>query len=145
MGRAGLVEDDDFDNWASIRWRGAVTSAIRGKRGQAFLKEMQAALDALPAPKLIAHDLITNDGCVCALGAVGKARSMDMDKLDPYDIDTVAGAFGLVDALAREIVYVNDEDGPRKETDEQRYSRVLRWIKSQIIQTSAPSNGGNNG
>jgi hypothetical protein len=50
MGRAGYSED--CDGWALIRWRGAVTSAIRGKRGQAFLREMLDALDALPVKRI---------------------------------------------------------------------------------------------
>lgn len=32
MSRCGY--SDDYDQWALIRWRGAVESAIRGKRGQ---------------------------------------------------------------------------------------------------------------
>lgn len=44
MSRSGY--NDDCDGWALIRWRGAVNSAINGKRGQAFLRELVAALDA---------------------------------------------------------------------------------------------------
>jgi hypothetical protein len=68
MSRSGY--SDDCDQWDMIRWRGAVASSIRGARGQAFLKEMLAALDALPEPKLIAEEL-ESDGAVCAIGAVG--------------------------------------------------------------------------
>ena len=46
MSRSGY--GDDIGQWDLIRWRGAVQSAMCGKRGQAFLKEMLAALDALP-------------------------------------------------------------------------------------------------
>ena len=56
MSRSGY--SDDCDNaWSLIRWRGAVASAIRGKRGQEFLYEMLHALAALPERKLIAFDL----------------------------------------------------------------------------------------
>ena len=45
MSRSGYTDDyDDGYEWANIRWRGAVKSAIRGKRGQATLK---AILDAM--------------------------------------------------------------------------------------------------
>lgn len=48
MSRSGY--SDDIDQWDLICWRGAVASAIRGKRGQAFLLEMWKAMTALPAP-----------------------------------------------------------------------------------------------
>ena len=44
MSRSGYIDDMD-DRWAAIMWRGAVKSAIKGKRGKAFFKEMLAALD----------------------------------------------------------------------------------------------------
>ena len=46
------------NEWSLIRYRGAVKSAIRGKRGQAFLREMLAALDAMPEKRLSAGALI---------------------------------------------------------------------------------------
>lgn len=58
MSRSGYSEDYDGDHWDLIRWRGAVASSIRGKRGQAFLREALAALDAMPEKKLITGDLI---------------------------------------------------------------------------------------
>jgi hypothetical protein len=58
---------DGCEGWDLIRWRGAVESAIRGKRGQAFLKELLAALDALPEKKLVANELVTLQGQVCIL------------------------------------------------------------------------------
>ena len=76
MSRSGYSVDGDLDHWQLIRWRGAVNSAMNGKRGQAFLRELLDALDALPEPKLIDHDLVRYDGSTdtnlfCALGAVG--------------------------------------------------------------------------
>ena len=47
MSRSGYSDDID-DNWAHIMWRGRVASSIRGKRGQAMLRELLAALDAMP-------------------------------------------------------------------------------------------------
>lgn len=41
MSRSGYTDEDDI--WAMIRWRGAVTSAIRGKRGQQALREWVAS------------------------------------------------------------------------------------------------------
>lgn len=132
MSRSGYSDDCD-DQWALIRWRGAVASSIRGKRGQAFLTEMRDALDAMPEKKLVAMELEVA-GSVCAIGAVGKARGVDMSVIDPEDYSTVAGKFGIAEPLAQEIVYLNDEAGPYKETDENRFARMRRWLDKAIIQ-----------
>ena len=131
MSRANY--SDDIDQWALIRWRGAVKSATGGKRGQQFFRDLLSALDALPEKKLIANELIDNSsGCVCALGALGKARSIPMQDIDPEDSKRVADAFGIADALSREVVYMNDEHGAFNETPEKRFARVRAWVAKQI-------------
>lgn len=130
MSRAGYY-DDDSDQWATIRWRGAVASGIRGKRGQAFLREMLTAMDALPEKKLVAHEL-EMDGQVCAIGSVGMARGIDMSQLDPENYSKVADTFGISEALAREIVYENDEGGWRDDTPEKRFERMRAWVVENL-------------
>ena len=110
MSRHGYVEDDGHSEYPLALWRGAVTSAINGKRGQAFLRELVVALDALPDKILIAEALVA-DGAFCAIGSVGAARGMDMSKLDPDHPTTIAEAFGIADALVQEIEYMNDDYG----------------------------------
>jgi hypothetical protein len=129
MSRSGY-SDDVEDNWALIMWRGAVASSIRGKRGQAFLREMLATLDAMPSKRLIPHDLEAG-GEVCAIGAVGAKRGIDMTKIDPEDNETVAGTFDIAVPLVREIVYVND-DYALNETPERRWARMRNWVVRQI-------------
>lgn len=107
MSRSGYTDDGD-DGWALIRWRGAVSSAIRGRRGQAMLVELLQALDALPEKRLVADSLATADGDYCALGALGKSRGLEMSQIDPDDREAVAQAFGIAEALAAEIMYFND-------------------------------------
>lgn len=110
MNRSGYTDDFCDDNWALIRWRGAVASAIRGKRGQAFLRELLAALDAMPEKRLGANALREDaTGDYCALGALGAARGMDIESITPDDRSDVADAFGVAEALAAEIMYENDE------------------------------------
>jgi hypothetical protein len=147
MGRSGYIED--CDGWALIRWRGAVASAIRGNRGQSFLREMLAALDALPEKRLIRGELVEpnyisishwgiHEGppLVCALGSVGEYRGIDMSELDPWDRKTVAETFGIPDALGAEIMDVNDEaqwgGGRWGETPEDRFSRMRKWVVSKL-------------
>lgn len=144
MGRSGYNEDYDMENWSFITWRGAVESALRGKRGQLLLMEMLTALDALSVKRLVANELVDVDRMslshwgiyeyesVCALGAVGKKRGVDMTKMDPEDYSTVAGTFNIADAMAREIVWINDEGGNYRETPEERFVRVRSWVARQI-------------
>jgi hypothetical protein len=132
MSRSGY--DDNCENyWAQIMWRGAVASAIRGRRGQAFLREMLAAMDALPEKKLV-HGELEADGAVCAIGSVGRARGIDMARLDPDDAEGVAATFKISTALVREIVFENDEAFGywREETPEGRFSRMRAWIVAHL-------------
>lgn len=135
MSRSGY--NDDCDGWALIRWRGQVASAIRGARGQRLLRELADALDAMPEKKLIANDLEAN-GCYCALGVAGKARGIDLAKLDPEDARGVGEAFDIAVPLAREIVFENDEGGWYDETPERRWQRMREWVRQHL--TLAPNN-----
>ena len=129
MSRSGY--SDDCDGWALICWRGAVESALRGKRGQAFLRELSEALDALSEKRLIADNL-ERDGEVCAIGAVGRARGLDMSNLDPYEPERLSEAFDIACAMAQEISWVNDESGIYNETPEERFQRVRRWVNEKL-------------
>jgi hypothetical protein len=112
VSRAGYNDDGDGDNWSLIRWRGAVTSAIKGKRGQAFLRELAAAMDAMPEKVLIANAAVA-DGAVCTLGVVAQARGLDLQRLDvamdDWDWDHIGAELGISPTLAREVMYENDE------------------------------------
>jgi hypothetical protein len=128
VSRAGY--SDNINQWALIRWRGQVASAIKGKRGQAFLRELIDALDAMPDKSLIAHDL-ENEGNVCAIGSVGVRRGVDMTALDPEDPDTIAGTFGIAQQMVREIEYMNDE-ALWSPTPEERWEYMRRWAEANI-------------
>lgn len=144
MSRSGYSED--LDEWALIRWRGAVASAIRGKRGQAFLKELEAALLDLPEKKLCSYDFANSEsGEVCALGAVAIKRELDKGKdrasaladlaeLFPEgsEAEAACGELGIAGALAKEITYLNDEDW-KYSTPEGRYEGMLAWVRSEIV------------
>ncbi len=129
MSRSGY--SDGLDQWDLIRWRGQVASATRGKRGQALFRDLLAALDAMPEKVLIAHEL-EKDGEVCALGALGKARQLNMQDVDPEEPDQVAAMFNIASQLAQEIVYHNDEGGMYDETTQHRWQRMRAWVAAQI-------------
>jgi hypothetical protein len=123
---------DDLDQNLVNCWRANVDRAIGGKRGQAFLREMAVALDAMPVKELIVHELVASDGC-CAIGAVAVARGQDVSQLDPSEPDDIAQAFGISRALACEIVYENDgQYGARRETAPERWTRMRRWVAEHL-------------
>lgn len=124
-------------------WRGAVAQAIRGKRGQALLRDLAEGMDAMPIKELIAEDLRTEDGAVCALGAAGVKRGINLEVLarreeeDGWNSDQIAEAFDIAGALAKEIQYVNDEGAhdqwkPKKETPAERWTRVRKWVAEHL-------------
>jgi hypothetical protein len=131
MSRSGYSEDCDGPE--GNLWRGAVQSAIEGRRGQKFLRELLAALEAMPEKRLIQDELVARNGAVCAMGAIVKQRGVDVSKVDPEDRHQVARVFNIAPALAAEVAWENDEGNwSGTETPEQRYDRMVRWVKSNI-------------
>jgi hypothetical protein len=60
MSRSGYSDDYDDGNSLAM-YRGVVASAMRGKRGQAFFRDLVDALDAMPEKRLIEGDLIREE------------------------------------------------------------------------------------
>ncbi len=126
MSRSGY--SDECDGWDLVRWRGAVNSAINGKRGQAFLHELIAALDAMPVKQLIVGELQDATGAVCALGCVGKARHLDMRGIDIYNRKAISQLLGIAPAMAAEIMFENDDSFcDHGETPEERWAYMRAW------------------
>lgn len=129
MSRSGYTVDCE-DDLRYGRWRAQVASAIRGERGQAFLRDLLAALEAMPEKELIADDLEA-DGEVCAIGALGRARGIDMGELDPEDPDQIAAAFNIASQLAQEIAFENDEQCGGMDSAN-RWIAMRDWAKAHI-------------
>ncbi len=145
MSRSGY--SDSLDNSALFVWRGIIASATRGKRGQRFFRELVTALDAMPVKALVAGELQTTDGEVCALGALGRHKGVDIGTVDTYDHDALGAAFDIASQLSQEVMYENDDgclyfqdpsDGQwKRETPEHRWKRVRAWAEAQIKSTDA--------
>lgn len=128
MSRSGYSDDCEYLEL----YRGAVDRALFGKRGQAFLRELAEALDAMPEKALITNELISQDGGFCAIGVVCKARALDVSTIDYDDADVVAKAIGIASSMAREIAFLNDEEGTSNETPAQRWTRMRKWVDANL-------------
>lgn len=136
MSRSGYVDD-----WSPSMnlYRASVDRALAGKRGQAFLRELAAALDAMPVKELIANELVRDSEHVCAIGAVAVRRGVDVRNVDETDGEAVGAAFGIAASMAREIVYMNDEWGCSVETPAERWQRMRKWVEKNLRPTGGAS------
>lgn len=145
-----VTPNEDLDALELGRWLGRVKSAIRGRRGQRFLRDLERALVALPVKRLIRNSFC-RDGEVCLTGAamvqkrvdagmtreaamreVHKTYDADMDEEDwgsDEGAAVVEGEFDVAESLAWEAVYQNDETAG---TPEHRYEACLRWVQRNI-------------
>jgi hypothetical protein len=135
MSRSGYTEecDDEYPNAINL-YRGAVERAIKGKRGQAFLADLANALDAMPNKRLSAYEWVEPTGEACALGVVALARGLGQQflSLDPDDssaAENAAHLLNIASAMARELVWLNDEDGSVNETPEARWMRMRGLVE----------------
>jgi hypothetical protein len=136
MSRSGYSDDCDDTKELNL-YRGRVKRAIQGKRGQKFLRELAAAMDAMPEKVLIAHELISEDGDCCTIGVVCKARGLDVSGVDIEDGELVGKLVGIAPCMAREIEFENDEEVCWRlstETPEQRWQRMRKWVERHIIE-----------
>lgn len=150
--------DGDGDEWFPGQqwlWEANLERNFSGKAGQAKLREIRDALRALPEKRLIETRLADEKGNVCALGALavqrrvaeGRDRAVviaemaeaidgDDEWVDSYEAEQQtleeARALGVKTPMAVTIAWENDF-GPRSETPEERYTRLLAWVEARII------------
>ena len=125
MSRSGYTEDYEHIEL----YRTAVARALYGKRGQAFIRKLKDALEAMPQKLLIESDLVSPDGC-CAIGAVAMHCGIDVSKVDPEDPDAVGRMFNIAPSMAAEISWENDENASGNPWD--RYEHMLRWVNRNL-------------
>ncbi len=140
MSRSGY----DYDGDGNINlYRGSVERALRGKRGQAFLREMVTALDAMPIKALVADEIVRDSEHVCAMGAVALARGLDVSSLDAEDGAAVGRTLGIAESMAREIAFENDDDfGGGRETPAARWTRMRAWAVAHLRSGAGQGEGG---
>jgi hypothetical protein len=131
VSRSGYTDDCD-DYSALYLYRATVERSLKGKRGQSFLIELAKTLDEMPEKRLIQSELISATGEVCTIGAVCKARGIDVDGVEVEDPDEVGDLVNISRSMAAEIEYENDEAGSSDETPEQRWVRMRKWVARTI-------------
>jgi hypothetical protein len=147
MSRINYCDDEDFQNQAFL-WEANQERSIKGRKGQAALRELEAALLALPEKQLIADELENAEGQVCAVGALARFKgkenpmvgdsfgseednlTINEDKIERVTVD-FAQELGVPRMVAIAIVHENDDEW-KPVTPEQRYRRVLGWTQRQL-------------
>ncbi len=155
MARIDYSEDEDRPGQFAL-FQANCGRSLRGKAGQRALRDLEAALLALPEPRLI-RDQLWADGEVCAIGAYAQYKGLDVTNYDPEDeSDAVGVAAGMPRLVAWKVVALNDieldtvwevADGPiqrghgvyhggvpliREMTPEERYVKVLGWVRKHL-------------
>lgn len=143
MSRSGYADEwDDSDEELEktiALWRAEIKEAVEGESGQAFLREMLGAMDALPAKRLIPFNLVAHTGETCALGSVCVARGLDVTDIEMDDEENpdvhyqVAEVLKVPHALACEVMWANDDAGKYDETPEERFARMRLWIEKRVL------------
>ncbi len=77
MSRISYSDEEDVPGQFAL-FQANCRRSLQGKAGQIALRELEAALLALPDKRLIAEKLIDADGEVCAIGALAKYKGRDL-------------------------------------------------------------------
>ena len=135
--RVSYSDEEDFVGQFDL-YAANCERSLRGRKGQVALRELEAALQALPHPQL-GHDvLVEPTGEVCAIGAMMVQRRIDAgmsreqaiaecSNVDSCDTQEAGERIGMPSLVAWSAAVENDEY--RRETPEQRYERMLAWVR----------------
>jgi hypothetical protein len=133
--------DGDWEPWMDGQRAGALRSAIRGRRGQQFLRDLVSALDALPEPELSAGALEDKEtGCCCAFGAVRRHRGAESAPLGFHPMeedvtpDRLTEPFDVSPTLAWAVVSANEGwcSSNSPQARRQRFRDVRRWAAAKL-------------
>lgn len=130
--RISYSEEENYPGQFDL-WQANCERSMRGKRGQEELRELRESLLALPDKRLILGALEDEEGGVCAIGAYGKRKGLDLSKFEvDSDTDEVGIAGGMPPLVAWKVVEMNDLLLDHL-TAEKRYEQMLSWVDSMLI------------
>ena len=141
MSRINYTDEEDHPGQFAL-WQANCLRSIKGKNGQAALRELEQALLALPDKRLIAGDLQDEQGNVCAIGALARHKN-HTPKADPeYEMEAVGVELGMPELVAWTVVCLNDRELDKHYdreqgrcvlyTPEERYERVLKTVQGWL-------------
>jgi D-alanine-D-alanine ligase-like ATP-grasp enzyme len=143
MGRICVAEEEEFPGQAEL-WEANRDRSLRGRKGQAALRELETALLELPEKRLIANHLKDDEGGVCALAALAKYKGAELPEEVEAEYDDEYGvaiqdqmvafgkSLGVPRMVAIDIVYQNDDTWWKELTPEERYRKMLNWTQRHI-------------
>lgn len=142
MSRIGLVEEENFPGEFFLQERNRERS-LAGKKGQAALRELVAALEAMPEKRLCKWAMVDDEGEVCALGAYVLRKRIQRGDTYAQAIKTIdhegenrmshdlASHYEFPAAAAWAVAFRNDEILDRC-SPEERHALMLEWARAQI-------------
>jgi len=135
--RISYSEEEDYPGQFEL-WQANCERSLRGREGQAELRELREALLALPDKRLIHGSLIDAEGEVCAIGAYAQRKGLDLSTFDPEDeTDKVGIIAGMPKMVAWKVVEMNDMELHSRFTPEERYRLMLQWVESKLQSANA--------
>lgn len=141
MSRSGYIDACESEQAKYAMWRGQVTSAMRGRRGQRLLRALAASLDAMTDKALVASEegeIVTEAGDCCTIGSLALAEGWpDAKEVDSTDYQRLASRLDVAECLVREIEHLND-DWSRSETPAERWTRIREWVGRAIGEEVQP-------
>ena len=152
MSRIDWSDDEERPGQFAL-WRANTARSICGREGQRALQELRAALLAMPHRRLIAHELVTPEGEVCAVGALVTLRAdpdwqtasliaserwhrEDPDWWEPDTTMEAGMSVGIPRLVAWRLVELNDMDLDAV-SPEERWERVFAWAGDHLSMTLA--------
>lgn len=148
--RFSYTDEEDVPGQFAL-WQANCQRSINGKKGQAALRELEAALLALPDKRLIAEKMIDADGEVCAIGALAKYKGRDLlaePHIGPDDefegdgeMEEIGMELGMPRLVAWKVVCKNDVEidgyyknlpGPYRWFQEQQRLRAYVPVTPEI-------------
>ncbi len=154
MSRINYTEEEERPGQFAL-WHANIRRQMFSQRGQRVLRDMEAALLAMPEKRLI-NGYVAHEGEVCAVGSyvahkrtlaqqkpwaevVAEMEAHDLewngpyaDEADPDYAQDVAAEADIPSLIAWAAVDEN-EHGPAR-TPEERHELVLKWVRSWIKQ-----------
>lgn len=150
---------DDGDGESEVPyefWDKILERAFHGPRAAARLRDLEAALLAIPRKRLILG-AVAKDGDVCAIGAfvafrksqkgtslqdaIAELEALKIDAEDNYDAGEATADLGKEHGMSRTMarcVAARQDEELHQLTPEERYEEMLAWVRGAIVEAEKP-------